>query len=248
MKIRRVRLSAASILGAMLLVPTVTLAAPGDGLANTAHDFSGIGQPQTGLCTFCHTPHSAQATALLWNHKLSSNSFQWDDPTTTGGTIYPTFAGDTYKGPTAKCLSCHDGSVAIGDIGWWNGGAPPNPLLNATVSGGFQIGGGGDMSGNHPVAMPYPINGVASTYNGSTNGTPAVASGWQANPEAAGIRLFIDDGSGNISAGSVSGQTGIECTSCHDPHNGADVQDAYLLRGLLGGNSDEYICVKCHSK
>ena len=248
MKHRSVSLSIAGLLGTILLGPAVTFAAPGDGLATTKHDFSGTGTPSTGLCSFCHTPHKAQATALLWNHQLSSNTFKWDDPTTTGGTNYPTFVGDSYKGPTAKCLSCHDGSVAIGDVGWWNGGKPANPLNNTQLTGAYQIGGAGNMSGNHPVAMPFPLGGVANTYNGSTNGAPAVASGWQANPEAAGIRLFHDDGAGNIAAGSVGGQSGIECTSCHDPHNGADVQDVYLLRGLIGGNTAEYICVKCHNK
>lgn len=245
MKLRTTTLSVAAILGTVLLGPAVTLAAPGDGLASTKHNFTDSGT--VGLCSYCHTPHKAQATALLWNHKLSSNTFTWDDPTTTGGTTYPQFKGDTYKGPTAKCLSCHDGSVAIGDVGWWNGGAPQNPLDNTVISGGYQIGGNGDMSGNHPVAMPYPAGGVANTYNSSTNGAPAVASGWQADPESAGIRLFHDDGTGNIAAGSVGGQTGIECTSCHDPHNGAAVQDVFLLRGKLTGTTD-YICTKCHNK
>ncbi len=228
------------------LAPASIFALPGDGISGTAHDFAGIGAVATGACTFCHTPHQAQTTALLWNHTLSTNNFTWDDPSTTGGTDYPTFAGDSYKGPTAKCLSCHDGSVAVGDIGWWNGGTPVG-LLNFSLTGAMQTGVGGDMSGNHPVAMPYPIGGTANTYNGVTNGAPAVTSGWQSDPESLGIRLFNDDGSGNISAGSQSGQTGIECTSCHDPHNNAAV-DVFLLLGTIGGTGTDYICSKCHNK
>ena len=123
------------LLVAIALVSANAFAAPGDGIEGSEHDFSGIGSPPTGLCTFCHTPHKAQTTALLWNHTLSSNSFSWDDPATTGGTDYPSFSGDSYKGPTAKCLSCHDGSVAVGDIGWWNGGEPSSPLLNTVLTG-----------------------------------------------------------------------------------------------------------------
>ena len=50
-----------------------------------------------GLCTFCHTPHKALSTLLLWNHTLSTNSFRWDMAATTAGTTFPTFKGDTYK-------------------------------------------------------------------------------------------------------------------------------------------------------
>jgi len=233
---------------AVALVPFTARAAPGTGIGGTAHDFANISTPATGACTFCHTPHKAQSTALLWNHKLSTNNFSWDETATTAGTTYPTFAGDTYNGPTAKCLSCHDGSVAIGDIGWWNGGAPGAPLLNSTLGAGdpHNIGLGGDMSGNHPVAMPIPFGNAVSTYNAVSTGAGIVLAEWVADPQTTGIRLFNDNG-GSISAGAVAGSTGIECSSCHDPHNGANVQDTFFLLGKLGGTVD-YICTKCHTK
>ncbi len=234
--------------GATFALLPMAWAAPGDGLAGTSHDFSGISNPATGLCTFCHTPHNAMSQELLWNHTETVTTFSWVDPATTGGTTYPSFDGDTYKGSTSKCLSCHDGSVAIGDIGWWNGGVPGAPILNSFVTGGYQVGAGGDMTGNHPVTMPFPLGGAANTYNGVTNGASSLISGWQADPEALGIRLFTDDGSGNITAGSTAGQTGIECTSCHDVHNGPNTQDVFFLLGMLGGNTTDYICVKCHDK
>lgn len=222
-------------------------AAPGDGIAGTAHDFSAKGGG-VGLCTFCHTPHKALSTKLLWNHTLSTNTFSWDVPTTTAGTQFPTFKGDTYKGPTAKCLSCHDGSVAIGDIAWWQEGKPPI-LDNDTHGQGdtFNVGFGGNMAGNHPVAMPYPYQQALNTYNGVTTGSQAVLTEWQTNPTTLNIRLFNDDGSGNISAGPVPTKTGIECSSCHDPHNKAAVDDLFL-RGKLAGSDTTYICLKCHIK
>ena len=232
---------------AIALPVSVAWGQAGSGISGTAHDFSGIGTPATGLCTFCHTPHGAQSQALLWNHTLSTNNFSWTDTLTTAGTAYPSFAGDTYQGNTAKCLSCHDGSVAVGDIGWWNGG-DPGSLLNINIGPPYQIGPGGNMDGNHPVAMPMPFNNVGSTYNAVTTGAGIELGDWKADPQTSGIRLFNDDGAGNISAGAVSGQTGIECSSCHDPHNGAAVQDAWFLRGLIGGNSADYICIKCHTK
>jgi hypothetical protein len=245
----------ALLLGVLALVPAVALAGPppGSGLVGTHHDFSGLTETSngeawtTGLCTYCHTPHKAISTLLLWNHTLSTNNFMWDVPATTAGTKFPIFKGDTYTGPTAKCLSCHDGSVAIGDIAWFGEG---KPLVTNTDKHGegdkFNVGFGGAMKGNHPVAMPYPYGGAKNTYNASTTGNEIVLGEWQATP-LANIRMFNDDGSGNITAGAVAGRTGIECSSCHDPHNKAAVDDLFL-RGTLGGNTTAYICLKCHIK
>jgi hypothetical protein len=231
-------------LGALL--PIAAIAQPGSGLANSAHNFAG--NQGSGLCTFCHTPHKAQAQALLWNHTLSTNTFTWGDPATTAGTTYPSFDGDTYKGGTAKCLSCHDGSVAVGDIGWWNGG-DPGSLDNTRVSGAFQVATAtGDMTGNHPVAMPYPYQRQRNTYNGVQTGTAIQLAEWQADPQTLNIPLYSDDGAGNISNGATAGRTGMECGSCHDVHNGPNVRDVWLLYGTLGGTNTDYICMKCHIK
>jgi doubled CXXCH motif protein len=243
------------VLSVLSLLPTLVWAGPGDGIAGTAHDFSnrsvtgGNGETfTTGECTFCHTPHKALQTLLLWNHTLSTNTFTWDVPATTAGTKFPSFKGDTYKGPTAKCLSCHDGSVAIGDVAWFGEGKPAAPLDTTKHGSGdvFNIGFGGNMAGNHPVAMPYPFNNAKNTYNGTTTGDAAVLTEWQPTPLTP-VRIFNDDGSGNITAGAVTLKTGIECSSCHDPHNKAAVDDLFL-RGTIGGNDTNYICLKCHIK
>ena len=87
---------------------------------------------------------------------------------TTAGTNFPSFKGDTYTGPSARCLSCHDGTVAIGDIAWWNAGKPALALDSSklawpdTHNVGATGGTPGSMKGNHPVAMPYPF-GVRRT-------------------------------------------------------------------------------------
>ena len=222
--------------------------------SGTPHDFAGRsvgGGLTTGTCTFCHTPHKAFATQLLWNHRLSTNNFSWDATTTTAGTPYPTFKGDTYKGPSAKCLSCHDGSVAIGDVNWFNAGNP-GVIDNTKITGARQIATAtGGMAGNHPVAMPFPFNNAASTYNSKTTGAGAYLDEWVADPTTNLIRLFNDDGAGNIAAGPIVAKTGIECSSCHAPHN-RKVADQLFIRGKLGGNTasgtDAYICFRCHAK
>lgn len=178
--------------------------------------------------------------------------FSWDDTATTAGTAYPTIVGDAYKGPTTKCLSCHDGTVAVGDIGWWDAAKPAAPLDTDTHAWpdkhnvGARDGIVGNMSGNHPVAMPYPYLGAVNSYNGATTGAGATLTEWQGTPVAP-VRLFNDDGLGNITAGPVATKSGIECSSCHDPHNKASTGD-YFLRGTLEGTTTDYICLKCHIK
>jgi len=233
-------------------LPALSLAgdAAGTGIADTAHDFTDDASDTVGLCTFCHTPHRAQQTRLLWNHTLSSLTYGWSDTNVTvGGTDLPTF-DSSWQGISKNCLSCHDGSVAIGDVSWFRASGPQNLLAERhdDADDPALIAPGGDLAGNHPVALPIPFQGVASTYNGITSGEEAVKSGWHPDPQTLGIRLFNDDGAGNVAGGAVVGQTGVECSSCHDPHNGTEVVDEFFLRGLLTGNDSSYICLKCHQK
>ena len=224
----------------------------GSGLANTAHDFSGGAIIPVGMCTFCHTPHKASSTLLLWNHTLSNNPFSWEVAATTAGTALPGFSGNTYKGPSARCLSCHDGSVAIGDIGWFDeavhqGGS--KVLWGKMTNVYRQVGVGGNLTGTHPVAIPYPLNGAPNVYNGSTTGARLATNDFQSDPTANNMRLYSDVGGGQIVGKVQAGKTGIECSSCHDPHNKAANED-YFLRAKLRGSSqtDGYICLQCHVK
>lgn len=236
--------------------PTANMIADGvgTGISGTAHDFTGSAMVDIGLCTFCHTPHKAKSSLLLWNHTLSSNTFQWDVAATTSGTALPGFTGNAYNGPSAKCLSCHDGSVAIGDVGWFNEAThntPTTVLSPQKVTSGThrQVGAGGNMSGNHPVAIPYPFNGAPNVYNGSKSGAQLATTDFQPDPTANNIRLYSDVGGGAIVGKATPGKTGIECPSCHDPHNKA-AKDTFFLRGKLVGSSksDGYICQQCHMK
>ncbi len=247
----------------VVLAPAITWAVagdPGTGILSTDHDFASGGGSYTsstaiGLCTICHTPHKAIQTLLLWNHTLSSNTFSWDVTNTTGGTPFPSIA-PTYTGPSLKCLSCHDGTVAIGDVALFDETSHPGGtgLITNTIPAGdvHQIANAtGSMKGNHPVAMPYPYNNAKNTYNTIQTGSAVDLSEWQATPETsnmAKIRLFTDL-SGAVTAGPVAGKTGIECSSCHDPHNKQAV-DVQFLRGMRTGSaqSDGYLCLQCHIK
>ena len=64
---------------------------------------------ETEICIFCHTPHNANPAVPLWNHSMAA------------GVNYQTYTSSTMAaqvglptGSTKLCLSCHDGTVAIG--------------------------------------------------------------------------------------------------------------------------------------
>jgi hypothetical protein len=207
--------------------------APGTGVEGTAHDFSNGGTG--GTCSFCHTPDSMGDTTLLWD--ADERTYTWDAPTTVAGTRVPQLRG----GPSTRCLNCHDGTVAINTV--------------PRVTGTAVVGANGSLSGHHPVGIPYPLLQVANTYNGVSSGRFLELHEYQSNPtllNMASIRLFRDDGAGHaivMQKGETSLRSGIECSSCHDPHNN-ESKDAHFLRGTLAGNSaeDGFICKQCHAK
>ena len=65
---------------------------------------------ETEICLFCHTPHSSRPLTPLWNR---------NDP----GVIYTLYTSSTMKalpgqpdGTSMLCLSCHDGTIALGNV------------------------------------------------------------------------------------------------------------------------------------
>lgn len=293
-----------SVLAVSLALATCGAAIASDGgagMINGRHDFvnrsnflgAQAGGPgvTVGLCTYCHTPHSAVTTALLWNRRAVATVYTWDEAKTSAGTPYAEIEGVTNKGPSVKCLACHDASVAIGDVAWYKGkdnvvynsfkvGDQPTDYDGVTFAETaarpqFVIGSGGalGMKGNHPVAMPYPDQPDAS-YGGVTSQAVvadyrAPADAHQVSPTTVGggkeggtgkyrviagaensyVKLYQQVGTNAPVAGVAAGNTGIECSSCHDPHNKQTVDD-WMLRGKAQGSSvaDGYICVQCHSK
>lgn len=208
------------------------------------------GQTQDGLCVFCHTPHKGQSSLILWNHRMSASNYTWADVSaaggkTTGGTAYPTNLR-TWTGSTAKCLSCHDGTVSVGALYWSDATANPSvQMAGNNVNAAGQMtnpaflttqGGGADLSGNHPVGVPYPYNRVAATYNAITTGPDVKLTEYVAQPT--GVKIFGAGGGG----APTTGAAGIECASCHDAHGTA------FAHHLRVTNQGSQLCLACHQK
>ena len=138
-------------------------------------------------CTFCHAPHSGLGGVTpLWHQQLSKATYTPYTSTTnhqSGNTQPP--LGVT----SSLCLSCHDGTVAVGQSVVFG---------KIGMSGSWNPGDsfGTNLTGSHPFSLVTPIKD-SPNLQGSL-----VASGTTADPLQK-IKLV----NGNI-----------ECTSCHDPH------------------------------
>jgi predicted CXXCH cytochrome family protein len=242
----------------VLALCVVSALASAQTITTTKHNFQlqtndvrvAAGEKEDGLCVFCHTPHKGQSSLILWNHRMSETNYTWADVAsgggkTTGGTSLPTNLR-AWTGSTAKCLSCHDGTVSVGALYWSEATANPNiQMAGNNVNAAGQMtnsaqvtttGGGTDLSGNHPVGVPYPYNRVASTYNSITTGPDVKLSEWVAQPT--GVKVFGPGGGGAPTAGAA----GVECASCHDPHGTA------FRHFLRVTTQQSQLCLACHLK
>src|SRR4051794_13053211 len=101
----------AAIIGLLLLTAT----AFGDTILGSKHDLSVVGPgpikaaTESEVCLFCHTPHRA-GELPLWNHFLSSATYTPYSSSTIRATV------GQPSGASKLCLSCHDGTVALGMV------------------------------------------------------------------------------------------------------------------------------------
>lgn len=213
----------------------------------------GVAYMAIGLCVTCHSIAAAASVHLVWNPALRPAPYAWDEPETTAGTPYPPYEADSFKGPTAKCLTCHDGFLAGSDGTWFDREAfAGTGLVDAPkwAAKHYNVASPAEnVSATLPIAMPYPHDNEASSYNLMRNGDIDPAA-WVADPGLEGIRLYNDDGAGNVRGGAVPRRTGIECSSCHDVHNRHGVRDVHLLtfRIQRTDRSGGDICLLCHLK
>jgi predicted CXXCH cytochrome family protein len=115
-------------------------------IAGSAHDFSGSTWNTTGeICIVCHTPHHSDISitdAPLWNHQITSQTFQLYTSSTLDATMGQPDAS------SKLCLSCHDGVTAVDNFGGTTTGTQ-------TLTGDANIGT--DLRNDHPVSFTYDL-------------------------------------------------------------------------------------------
>jgi len=112
-------------------------------ITGSAHDFSSQGWSGGRICQVCHTPHTADSSAIdapLWNHEITTSTFtMYSSPSMI---IQPE---SQPQGVTKLCLSCHDGTVAIDSFaGNWG---------STYISGDANLDT--DLSDDHPVSIRW---------------------------------------------------------------------------------------------
>jgi predicted CXXCH cytochrome family protein len=120
------------------------------------HNLSASGQgpvrstATTEICIFCHAPHNANPAAPLWNQLQSGATYTpYSSSTMTATPGAPT-------GSAKLCLSCHDGTVAIGAT--LSRGQIAMSGVNAAgrMTGAAALGS--NLSDDHPISF-VPVAG-----------------------------------------------------------------------------------------
>ncbi|MFN7915647.1 MAG: cytochrome c3 family protein [Vicinamibacterales bacterium] len=101
-------------------------------------------QTTTEICIFCHTPHNANTVTPLWSQNLSSATYTTYTSSTMNATV------GVPQGSSKLCLSCHDGTVAIGNIAG-SGQIPMNGLPTGKLTGSSSLGT--NLRDDHPISF-----------------------------------------------------------------------------------------------
>jgi predicted CXXCH cytochrome family protein len=206
--------------GMLLCLPALASA---DSVLGSKHDLSAVGPgpiraaTDSRVCIFCHTPHRSTGDTPLWNHKMSgeTNYILFSSPTFLASVGQP----QQPDGASRLCLSCHDGTVALGMV---NSQAAPIQMANGVSTlgaAGSSTSLGTDLSGDHPISFVYnrvlvdKLAGTDAALNPPTSLTGKV-------------KLDHHDK--------------VQCISCHNPH------DNQFGNFLVVDNTGSALCLNCH--
>jgi predicted CXXCH cytochrome family protein len=176
-----------------ILLATPTFAATGDpySIVNSKHNLSisGPGEVRAAtegeICIFCHAPHTKANQIPLWNREDSHATYTPYTSTTMKAAVgQPT-------GSSKLCLSCHDGTIALGMVRNRSTPIQMRGLIGPMPVGPSRIGT--DLSGHHPISFTYDQALVS-------------ANGELRDPMSLQQQVRLDH------------DKQVQCASCHDPH------------------------------
>lgn len=223
------------------------------------------------VCVFCHTPHGATlGVPALWNRTLSTATYTpYTSSSLDASVLQPGDPRDP-AGSSKLCLSCHDGTLAIGSVNVLNGLGNQSAAMTGTGGGGVMAEGEGATSGytrnlgvnltnDHPISVTY--TSALSDRDGElrwvdSNQKYPAASGSIIGPRSPGLKPKAPlEPTGTAGAGQ------IQCSACHDPHlretAEATVGNQKFLRlnrfqtvapTATYSDVDDINCVTCHDK
>jgi len=181
------------VVAAMMVLSVTTTVLSGD-IRSTKHNLSVSGSgdltasSESRICIFCHIPHrEGSKMPYLWNRSDPSNPYTPYDSTTLKARVgQPT-------GASRLCLSCHDGTIALGAVA-----SPPTEI---PFKGGVRhipddrrSNLGTDLSDDHPVSFIYDA---------------ALSADNMELEDPASLPPAVRLERGNL----------LQCTTCHNPHD-----------------------------
>ncbi|HET9701453.1 MAG TPA: hypothetical protein VFP70_11080 [Burkholderiales bacterium] len=270
---------AALVVAAWAVAMGVADAAKTPNVSGTRHNLSVSGTgtvravTEAQVCVFCHTPHGARTDVTpLWNRQSSGATYTpYTSTTLDANDIQATL--DQPGGSSKLCLSCHDGTLAIGNVNVLNGvtnatiqmqGTATTPPGTMPEGSGAQTGFtrrlGVDLRNDHPISVTF--TSALATRDGELRPVDAQQRWPAGTGTTIGIRgpgfkphLPLEP----TGAGAL-GQ--VQCGTCHDPHlletdpaNGNQKflrQNRFQQAQPAGGTTfdavNDIICLGCHTK
>lgn len=248
-------------------------------ISATKHNLSASGPgavkspSESQICVFCHTPHGADASAVvpLWNKTLQNKTYTPYTSSSLDAAVIQGVSAGQPLGPSKLCLSCHDGAMQIGSVRVLRGQLDQTIPVDNTNAGAMPTGAGittgftrqlggptfDDLSNDHPISITYDqalalrdgelrIPDAEQRF-GNVFGKLIPGSGYKP------LLPLAPTGSG--------GEGQVQCTTCHDPHiretNLANEKTIKFLRanrfqlaqpGATFNASNDIICLACHEK
>lgn len=239
-----------------LLFVMPALAQQGKSIQHSKHNLSASGpgavraSSEQEVCIFCHTPHNASPVQPAWNRNNPVSAY----------IVYSSQSMDAAPGqPTGDsklCLSCHDGSIAVGSVLSrdqeivMSGGTRTLPAGKSNL--------GTDLSDDHPISFRYDSSlaskdvklkdpsQLPQQVKLDSRGEMQCTSCHDAHDDSNGKFLVMDNSNSQLCASchrisETSILSHTNCNSCHVPHSSPS--GPYLL---TGANISE-TCLQCHS-
>ena len=178
------------------------------GVSNSAHNMNNY--PTTGagngdVCYYCHAAHNTGSNAPLWARTTSTATYAFYTSNTISANLTGT-AVTALDGVSQACMSCHDGSIAVGTTIKGTVGGNTNVI----AAGNTRVGP--DLTNDHPVGLTW--NTAYAGLAASTAITPFKLYGASSNIISCGSCHLVHDNTITKFL-RANPNTGSFCNTCH---------------------------------
>jgi len=240
------------LLATMVLVPVTGEAARVSNIQITKHNLGSssiittrdVSTVETDeICVFCHTPHGASTEIIspLWNRTLSAE-MNYSPYYSSSINAYDVSGRPQPTEGSKLCLSCHDGTIAIGQVTnkAGSGGYDVAPYAMTIVPAGDKIAPGGgpdpggsggtsedgeytgftrrigtDLSNDHPISFTYDSTSVWIAKDEELETPPKTYLAPVSTSTSSVDKNAIRL---PLFVDPADSKAKLQCTTCHDPH------------------------------